>query len=64
VFTARSEGVARYAGTVAGLYCIVYGLMCAAIGMATKVLLPDLAVPANAFASMVKDGLPDGVRAW
>lgn len=62
VFTARSDGVARYAGTVAGLYCIVYGLVCAAIGMATKVLLPDLAVPANAFAAMVKDGLPDGIR--
>jgi SSS family solute:Na+ symporter len=62
VFTARSAGVARYAGTIAGLYCIVYGLVCAAIGMATKVLLPDLAVPANAFAAMVKDGLPDGVR--
>lgn len=62
VFTARSAGVARYAGTVAGLYCIVYGLVCAAIGMATKVLLPDLAVPANAFAAMVKDGLPDGIR--
>lgn len=62
VFTARSASVARYAGTVAGLYCIVYGLVCAAIGMATKVLLPDLAVPANAFAAMVKDGLPDGIR--
>ncbi|BBF87634.1 putative sodium-solute symporter [Aquitalea magnusonii] len=62
VFTARSEGVARYAGSIAGIYCIVYGLICAAIGMATKVLLPDLAVPANAFASMVKEGLPDGVR--
>jgi SSS family solute:Na+ symporter len=62
VFTARSAGVARYAGTVAGLYCIVYGLVCAAIGMATKVLLPDLAVPANAFAAMVKDGLLDGIR--
>ena len=62
VFTARSVGVARHAGTIAGLYCIVYGLVCAAIGMATKVLLPDLAEPGNAFAAMVKDGLPDGVR--
>ncbi|MBV8680922.1 MAG: sodium:solute symporter [Aquitalea sp.] len=62
VFTARNAGVARYAGSIAGLYCILYGLVCAAIGMATKVLLPDLAVPANAFAAMVKEGLPDGVR--
>lgn len=62
VFTARSERVARYAGSIAGLYCIVYGLICASIGMATKVLLPDLEVPANAFAAMVKEGLPDGVR--
>jgi SSS family solute:Na+ symporter len=62
VFTARSERVARHAGSIAGVYCIVYGLVCAAIGMATKVLLPDLAVPGNAFAAMVKEGLPDGVR--
>lgn len=62
VFTARSAGVARYAGSLAGVYCILYGLVCASIGMATKVLLPDLAVPANAFAAMVKEGLPDGVR--
>ena len=42
VFTARSPGVARWAGTAAGVYCLLYGVAGALIGMAAKVLLPDL----------------------
>src|SRR4029450_13583256 len=33
VFTARSAGVAKFAGTVAGIYCVLYGLAAAPIGM-------------------------------
>ena len=62
VFTARSEKVARYAGTSAGIYCIVYGLVCALIGMAAHVLIPDLDNDNNAFAAIVKVSLPDGIR--
>ncbi|WAJ39620.1 sodium:solute symporter [Pseudomonas sp. GOM7] len=62
VFTARSEGVARVAGTAAGLYCVLYGLAAALIGMAAKVLLPDLDNANNAFASIVQHSLPDGIR--
>lgn len=62
VFTARSEKVAVRAGVVSGLYCILYGLACAVIGMAAKVMLPDLSVPDNAFAAIVTDVLPTGVR--
>ena len=62
VFTARDEQVARVAGTAAGLYCIVYGLVGAVIGMTAKVLLPDLGNVNNAFAAIVQVGLPDGIR--
>ncbi len=62
VFTARSEGVAKVAGTAAGLYCVLYGLAGALIGMAAKVLLPDLDNVNNAFASVVEHSLPNGIR--
>ncbi|WP_027897034.1 sodium:solute symporter [Zestomonas thermotolerans] len=62
VFTARNARVAQVAGSAAGLYCILYGLAMALIGMATRVLLPDLDNVNNAFASVVQLGLPDGLR--
>ncbi|MDG9886256.1 MULTISPECIES: sodium:solute symporter [Pseudomonas] len=62
VFTARDENVAKYAGTTAGVYCVIYGLVCAVIGMAAHVLLPDLGNANNAFAAIVKTALPDGIR--
>jgi len=62
VFTARSAKVAKLAGSAAGLYCVLYGLAAALIGMAAKVLLPDLENVNNAFASIVQLTLPDGIR--
>ncbi|GLO12724.1 sodium:solute symport protein [Pseudomonas putida] len=62
VFTARDDKVCKRAGTTAGVYCVLYGLACAVIGMAAHVLLPDLANPNNAFAEMIKTTLPDGIR--
>ncbi|WP_339487948.1 sodium:solute symporter [Pseudomonas sp. EL_65y_Pfl2_R95] len=62
VFTARSEKVAKISGTAAGIYCILYGLAAAVIGMAAKVVLPDLANANDAFASIVQASLPDGIR--
>ena len=62
VFTARSEGVAKVAGTAAGIYCVLYGLAGALIGMAAKVVLPDLDNVNNAFASIVQTSLPNGIR--
>ncbi|AYF87579.1 MULTISPECIES: sodium:solute symporter [unclassified Pseudomonas] len=62
VFTARSENVAKVAGTAAGVYCVLYGLAGALIGMAAKVLLPDLDNVNNAFATIVDTTLPDGIR--
>lgn len=62
VFTARSPRVAQVAGTAAGLYCVIYGLATAAIGMCAHVLLPNLPDVNNAFAAVIQFALPDGLR--
>jgi SSS family solute:Na+ symporter len=62
VFTARSPRIAQYAGTVAGVYCVIYGLATALIGMCAKVLLPNLDNVNNAFAAIIQFALPDGIR--
>lgn len=61
VFTARSPRVARYAGLGAGAYCILYGVCGALIGMAGKVLLPELSHTDGAFAAIASAALPDGL---
>ncbi|UKY50376.1 sodium:solute symporter [Streptomyces inhibens] len=62
VFTARGDKVARLGGTAAGTYCLAYALAGAVIGTAAKVLYPHLGSPDDAFATIVKDALPVGVR--
>ncbi|MGI5455039.1 sodium:solute symporter [Streptomyces sp. CA-249302] len=62
VFTARSDRTARWGGTVAGTYCLAYALAGAVIGTAARVLYPRLGSPDDAFATIVKDELPVGVR--
>ena len=62
VFTARSDTVARKGGTAAGTYCLVYAVAGALIGTATKVLYPKLDSPDAAFATIVDDALPVGVK--
>ncbi|MFF0423663.1 sodium:solute symporter [Streptomyces sp. NPDC004520] len=62
VFTARNDKVAKWGGTVAGTYCLAYALAGAVIGTAAKVLYPNLPSADDAFATIVKDELPMGVR--
>lgn len=62
VFTARSDKVARNGGTVAGVYCLVYAIAGAVIGTATKALYPKLDSPDAAFATIVGEALPVGVK--
>ncbi|MFB7589672.1 sodium:solute symporter [Streptomyces sp. NPDC056169] len=62
VFTARTDKVAKWGGTVAGTYCLLYALAGAVIGTAAKVLYPNLPSADDAFATIVKDELPMGVR--
>ncbi|MFM9370262.1 sodium:solute symporter [Streptomyces sp. Da 82-17] len=62
VFTARSDKVARLGGAAAGTYCLVYAIAGAVIGTAAKVMYPNLESADSAFATIVKDELPMGVR--
>ncbi|MFD3483433.1 sodium:solute symporter [Streptomyces sp. NPDC058665] len=62
VFTARGDTTARWGGTVAGTYCLLYAVAGAVIGTAAKVLYPKLPSADDAFATIVKDELPPGVR--
>jgi SSS family solute:Na+ symporter len=62
VFTARSDRTAKWGGTVAGTYCLAYALAGAVIGTAAKVLYPGLGSADDAFATIVKEELPVGVR--
>ncbi|MFF4835020.1 sodium:solute symporter [Streptomyces sp. NPDC001315] len=62
VFTARTDKIAAWGGTVAGVYCLVYALAGAFIGMATKALYPSLASADQAFATIVKHALPTGIK--
>ncbi|MHA7847570.1 sodium:solute symporter family protein [Serratia sp. D1N4] len=61
VFTARSVPVARYAGLGAGIYCVLYGVTGAMIGMAGKIVLPLLDNSDGAFAAIAQAVLPAGV---
>ncbi|EMQ97823.1 sodium:solute symporter [Paeniglutamicibacter gangotriensis] len=62
VFTARTPKVARWGGTTAGIYCVLYGAAGAIIGMAAKVALPDIiGVDANkdvVYAEVATELLP------
>lgn len=62
VFTARDDRTAKWGGAVSGTYCLVYAVAGSVIGTAAKVLYPKLASPDDAFATIVKDELPIGVR--
>ncbi|MFJ3958931.1 sodium:solute symporter [Arthrobacter sp. NPDC090010] len=44
VFTAKTPKVARWGGATAGVYCVLYGLAGAVIGMAAHVALPNIDV--------------------
>jgi SSS family solute:Na+ symporter len=62
VFTARSVGVARTGGVLVGIYCIVYAAAGAMIGAAGRVFLPELDDADQAFARIVNEVLPVGLR--
>ncbi|MCX2951955.1 sodium:solute symporter [Lentzea sp. NEAU-D7] len=62
VFTAKSPRVATWGGVTSGLYCLVYAVAGAVIGLAGKALYPDIANKDEAFATIVENLLPTGVR--
>ncbi|MGO1054377.1 sodium:solute symporter [Crossiella sp. CA198] len=62
VFTARDDKVARVGGTFSGIYCLVYAFAGALIGTATKALYPVLESRDRAFATIVTEALPVGLK--
>ncbi|MDK1361791.1 sodium:solute symporter [Arthrobacter sp. zg-Y1219] len=61
VFTARTPLIARWGGTAAGIYCILYGVAGAVIGMAASVVLPAVASKDDVYADVAISILPVGL---
>ncbi|MCP9272409.1 sodium:solute symporter [Mycolicibacterium arenosum] len=61
VFTARSPGVAKWGGTTAAIYCLLYGVAGAVIGMAASTFLPDVEASDDVYAQIAETILPVGV---
>ncbi|MFT3797706.1 sodium:solute symporter [Microbacterium sp.] len=61
VFTARTPRVARWGGTAAGVYCLLYGVAGALIGTAAAVLLTDGEAKDDAYAAIAEKVLPVGL---
>jgi SSS family solute:Na+ symporter len=61
VFTARSPGVAKWGGTTAALYCVLYGVAGAVIGMAASTFLPDVKAKDDVYAQIAETILPVGI---
>jgi SSS family solute:Na+ symporter len=62
VFTARNVAVARTGGVLVGIYCIAYAAAGALIGAAGRTFLPPLPDADLAFATIVQQVLPVGLR--
>lgn len=61
VFTARTPLIAQWGGTAAGIYCILYGVAGAVIGMAASVVLPAVASKDDVYADVAMSILPVGL---
>ncbi|MGC5048138.1 sodium:solute symporter [Micrococcus porci] len=61
VFTARSPQVAQIGGATAGLYCILYGIAGALIGMAARAATADIASKDDVYAWVAQNLLPVGL---
>ena len=60
VFTARSPEIARWGSVAAGVYCLLYALAGALVGIAARVILPGIQSD-NAFARITTEALPAGI---
>lgn len=61
VFTAGSEKVAKWAGVVSGVYCLLYAVAGAVIGMCAHALLPEIADRNDVYPQIVSTALPAGI---
>ncbi|RZU66876.1 SSS family solute:Na+ symporter [Microterricola gilva] len=61
VFTARSPKVAKWGGTAAGVYCLLYGVAGALIGTAAASFMPNMESSDDVYAAIATQILPVGV---
>ncbi len=61
VFTSRTPQVARWGGSAAGIYCILYGIAGAVIGMSASVILPVIESRDDVYADIALNVLPVGI---
>ncbi|MHA7283577.1 sodium:solute symporter family protein [Arthrobacter sp. TMS2-4] len=61
VFTSRTPEIARWGGATAGIYCILYGIAGAVIGMSASVILPAIESTDDVYADIALNVLPIGV---
>ncbi|WDF33868.1 sodium:solute symporter [Arthrobacter agilis] len=61
VFTSRTPEIARWGGSAAGVYCILYGVAGAVIGMSASVILPAIESRDDVYADVALNVLPIGV---
>ncbi|RJT95339.1 sodium:solute symporter [Arthrobacter frigidicola] len=61
VFTSRTPEVARWGGATAGIYCILYGVAGALIGMSASVILPNIESQDDVYADIALNVLPIGI---
>lgn len=61
VFTARSPKVAKWGGTAAAIYCLLYGVAGALIGTAASTFLPDVEASDDVYAQIAESILPVGI---
>ncbi|BBY30671.1 sodium:solute symporter [Mycolicibacterium sediminis] len=61
VFTARSPKVAKWGGTAAAVYCLLYGVAGALIGTAASTFLPDVEASDDVYAQIAESILPVGI---
>ncbi|GAA1956166.1 sodium:solute symporter [Agromyces allii] len=61
VFTARSPKVAKWGGTAAAVYCLLYGVAGALIGMSAAAFLPGIEASDDVYAAITQQILPVGL---
>lgn len=61
VFTARSPQVAKWGGTTAGVYCVLYGIAGALIGMAAASFMTNVDARDDVYALVAEEILPVGI---
>lgn len=61
VFTAKSPQVARWGGITAGVYCLLYGVAGALIGVAASALITNIEATDDVYADVALHVLPVGL---